>query len=85
MKTIWKSKHGDCFDSYAEAYDDATEKMDFEDLSYFFNNYVGFTELLTWALKQDDFWNKYESYISQAENDYFEDNYWEEEEELDVE
>lgn len=79
MRTVWVDDDGNQFESYEEAYDDALNKMDITDLTDHFGNYVSFEQLLQWALKQDDFWNQFEDALSQAEQDYFEEWYHEEE------
>ena len=81
MKTVWVCADEDRFDTYEDAREDASEKMDWNDLADHFHNYVTFTELLKWASKQDNFWAEYEDNMLRAEEDYFTDNYWEEEEE----
>jgi hypothetical protein len=79
MKTVWTDAYGNRFDSYEEVDDDAYEKMDWDDLSEFFHNYVGFTELLKWASKQENFWGTYEDDMTRARGDYIAEHYWEEE------
>lgn len=79
MRTVWVDEDGNQFESYEEAYDEACNKMDIIDLTDHFGNYVSFEQLLQWALKQDGFWNQFEDALSQAEQDYFEEWYHEEE------
>lgn len=79
MRTVWVDDDGNQFESYEEAYDEALNKMDIIDLTDHFGNYVSFEQLLQWALKQDDFWNQFEDALNQAEQDYFEEWYHEEE------
>jgi hypothetical protein len=79
MKTVWVCADEDRFDTYEDAREDASEKMDWDDLANFFQNHVTFVELLKWASKQENFWAEYENDIFQAEDDYFTENYWEEE------
>lgn len=79
MRTVWVDDDGNEFESYEEAYGEALNKMDIMDLVDHFENYVTFKELLEWALKQDGFWERFDGVVSQAEQDYFEEWYHEEE------
>lgn len=79
MKTVWVNYDGDRFDSYEEAYDDAREKMEPLNFAEHFENYVDYEQLLNWALRQDNFWMEFEDAACQAEQDYFEEWYHEEE------
>ena len=63
------------FDSYDDAWADAMEQMDIDVFIEYFENYVSFSDLLRWAQKQSNFYDKFEDAISNANQDYFDDFY----------
>lgn len=71
---------GASFETEEEAREHAWETMDEFDLCMYLSHFLGYQDLLNWCLKQDKFFETFEDEFCQAEEEYFSDNYWEENE-----
>ena len=80
-ETKWVSEWGDEFETEEEARDDALEKMDWNDYVDEFEYLISYRELLDWARQQPGFWERFEQDASEAEGEFFDRNYHEEESE----
>lgn len=65
------------FDSYEAAWKDAMTQMSFSDFVEYFEDQVGYWNLLTWAKNQPGFYKEFGDAISDLAHEYFHDYYWE--------
>ena len=71
----WDSKK---FDSEEEAFDDAYNEMLIDGTAGdYLRNWVSYDTLLDWAIKQDGFFDYFGDEFSKAQQDYFNDFYFE--------
>ena len=71
----WANAWGDEFETIEEALYDVHKRMSDTDFHMYLEYLISFTSLLDWAMKQDSFWERFNSEVSKAEEDYFHDNY----------
>ena len=75
METFWICDGtNERFDNYDEAYNDFMNRYLDDYIGDFFHEHVSYNELLTWAMRQDAFWNdcKMQEQYSKAEQETFE-------------
>ena len=77
----WENEFGDVFETREDAFEDVSEKMDDTDLACSLESIIGFKTLLDWAVTQDGFWEHFCDEVSEAELEFFSDNYYEVEDE----
>lgn len=79
---MWYNNNtGTSFETEEEAREAAFEDQDFEDFSGYFSCYVNYDKLLKWAMEQENFFSSFDDEYSMANEDYFNNNYYEEEDE----
>lgn len=70
------------FESEEEAFDDARNEM----LDYseeYLKPWIDYDELVAWAMKHNDFFDKFEDELYKAQRDFFDDFYFEMEDDED--
>lgn len=73
----WEDEFGNRFETEEEARDDSYEKMSKFDLIGHLGTILSYTEILEWAMHQDDFWERFDSAIFAAQDEFFQDYYFE--------
>ena len=63
------------FDSEEDAYDDYLANEDMDYLEDMLAEEIDLRDLLSWAMKQDAFWEYYQDAITRAREQCFEDTY----------
>lgn len=81
MAKIWTNGY-DCFETEDDARDNAYSEMTWDDIENYFNDHMDFHEFFTRVReKMPNFFETFEIESYEAENEYFNNNYWEEEQE----
>lgn len=79
----WENDWGDTFETEEEARNNVYDRMTDDDLIEELGYSIGYTELILWAMKQDQFFIDYADAIEEARDSFFRSNYhYVEEEEL---
>lgn len=76
----WKNDFGCTYEDEEEARESAFEFMDGADYAENLSASIPYDELLSWAMKQDNFWVDFEEQVREAEDNFFTDHYREIEE-----
>lgn len=80
---MWRNEWGDATPDRDEMWEWVMEHMDEDDLAIEFFNIVDPYRLLEWARKQDGFYEKFEDQIQEAEQNFFDEYAWEDDDDDD--
>ena len=79
MAKMW-TNGGEYFETEDDARENVCQEMTWDDYEEYFHKKMDFHKFFTTVReKMPDFFERFEDDFCQAENDYFEENYWEEE------
>ena len=77
MERWLRNSDNKIFDSEEDAFDDSLENEDLELLldTIIAFKLISYTDLLRWAARRDEFWDRFETQIFEARTMIFDDNY----------
>ena len=73
----WENDWGDEFETREDAFEDARTRMNRVDLDEEMGMVLSFSDLLDWCWQQPNFIDDFYDAIEEAEQNYFENNYYE--------
>ena len=77
---MWENDFGETFDTEEEARENVWEHMEREDYEDELEYIINHSKLLSWAMDQDAFYERFQEEISKAEAEFFDEYYHEIEE-----